>query len=142
MNANLRLTSYLENHNWEFPRHADLRLHLAQECEALKVALAEAERKEDIAPGYREQYVWLERFGLRAADLSLFTDGDAYGAIAAPVHLRTDFEETTVVYLRNTFWAHALLPRADPGRWWHLGLCDGEQSSRGPRDAGCHRCTG
>ena len=91
-------------------------LDLAQECEALRVALAEAERNEDIAPGFREQSVFLERFGLRAADLSLFSDGDTDGATAAPVHLRTDFEEAAAVHLRNTFRVFVMENKVLAGR--------------------------
>ena len=88
--------------------------------------------------GYREQYVWLERFGLRAADLSLITDGDAYGAIAAPVHLRTDFEETTAVHSRNTFFRtmrffHA--PTLGDGGTWVFVMENKVLAGREMRDA-------
>ena len=72
MSEFLRLTAYLESHGREFPRHEDLRVYFAQEAEAFRVAMAEADVAEDIAPGFREGVVFLERFSLRAADLALF----------------------------------------------------------------------
>ena len=101
MNAFLRLRFFLEKHCHEFPRHEKLREHLAQKAETLKVAMAEADVAEDIAPGFREGAVFLERFNLRTADLALFLDD--LGAPGIPHQLRTDFEETGSVYLRNTF---------------------------------------
>ena len=90
MSALLRITSYLDAHTQEFPRHADLRVHLAQESEAVRQALAAADANEDIAPRYRGQVMFLERFNLRAADLGLLADD-----IVAPdalIELRADFE--------------------------------------------------
>lgn len=101
MNAQLRLTAYLEAHHDEFPTHEELRPHLEMEAEAHRQALANANADEQVAPGFRAHLIFLERFNLRAADLDLFADDP--GAHGAPVRFRSDFEETASVYLRNTF---------------------------------------
>ena len=92
MNAYVRVTAHLESHSQEFSRHDVLCGHTAQQAKPFVVALAEADANEDIAPGYKEGLMFLERFNWRSTDLLLFVD-DA-GAPDAPPHLRTDFEET------------------------------------------------
>ena len=50
LNAALRLTQWLESHMFEFPVDEDMFLHLSQEAQLRRVALAEADTMEDIAP--------------------------------------------------------------------------------------------
>ena len=108
LNAWLRLRQHLEDHGMEFPAHEGLLAHLVQEATAMRVACAEVEAMEDVAPGYRAAFVMLERFNLRTADVALAMDDP--GGVPAVVHGKTDFESTGSVYLRNTF-----LPR----RFYH-----------------------
>ena len=118
MNAFLKLTEFLENNLFEFPQEEALRGYLVQEVEARRAALAEADANEDIAPGLREGVMFLERFNLRSADLALFQDGP--GGVDAPLHVRSEFEDSGTVYLRNTFaprhFYHA--PTLGAGRTW------------------------
>ena len=122
MNAWLRLRSYLEQHAMEFPCHRDLLPHLVREAAAMRVAHAEVVAREDIAPGYRRGFAMLERFNLRVADLAAVVDGGRGGG--GVVHVRTDFEGTGSVYLRNTFmprrFYHA--PTLGRGRCWFYVL--------------------
>ena len=101
MNATLRLTQHLETNGNEFPPHERLHQHFAQEANALRVARAEIHANEEIAPGLREQCVHLERFNMRPVDIPLL--GGAPGLMDAHAPLRSDFDETSSVYLRNTF---------------------------------------
>ena len=101
MNATLRLTQHLETNGSEFPSHERLHKHLEQEANGVRVARAEVHANEEIAPGFREQCVHLERFNLRAVDIPLL--GGDPDLLDAPAPLRSDFDETSSVYLRNTF---------------------------------------
>ena len=101
MNAKLRLTQYLESNGNEFPHMDALHRHLTQEADGLRAARAEAHANEEIAPGLREQSVHLERFNLRAVDIPLL--GGDPGLVDVPAPMRSDFDETSSVYLRNTF---------------------------------------
>ena len=92
----------------EFPAPGSLLAQLTQEATAMRVARVEVAAREEIAPGYRRAYSMLERFNLRVADLALTADEE--GGHPLPIHVRTDFESTASVYLRNTF-----LPR----RFYH-----------------------
>ena len=104
MNAYLRLTSYLEGHKQEFPNYDDIRLALMREADAVKEATARANANADIAPGFKEGLQYLARFNLRAADLLLFVVDDPLPGVSdAPQQRRSDFQQTSSVYLRNTF---------------------------------------
>ena len=59
-NAHLRLTSYLEGHGQELPRHDDIRVYLMQEADAFRAATFRANANEDIAPGFEEGLQFLE----------------------------------------------------------------------------------
>ena len=76
----------------------------------------------DITAGYQEQFVFLERFNMRAADLALFVDDP--GHPDAPVHLRTDTEDTGSVYLRNMFMPRRFyqVPTLGDGDTWFFVL--------------------
>ena len=78
MNAYFRVTSYLEGHKQEFPKYDDIRVDLMREADAVAVlkATARATANADIAPEFIEGLQYLERFNLRAADMSLFVDDD------------------------------------------------------------------
>ena len=104
LNAWVCLSQFLESHGMQFPTPELLQPHLAREGEAHAMARAEVRASEEIAPGFREQFMFLERFNLRAIDLVLDAPDPAPGHAA--LHLRTDYEETGSVYLRNT-----LMPR-------------------------------
>ena len=89
---------------------------------------------EDIAPGFREGLVDLERYNLRIADLALFHDEPALAE--APLDLRSDFASSGSVYLRNTFapnrFYHALLGDAAT---WVFVLENKTLAGREPRHA-------
>ena len=116
----------------EFPHHADLLPHLTMEAAAQRVAEAEVAAQEEIAPGYRAGYTMLGRFNLRVVDLALAADDP--GAHAGVVHVRSDFDHTASVYLRNTFlplrFYHA--PTLGRGDTWVFVL---ENKVLGGRDA-------
>ena len=101
LNAKLRLTQYLESNGSEFPSYEVLHPKLTQEADGVRVARAEAHANEEIAPGLREQSVHMERFNLRSVDIPLL--GGDPGLSDAPAPLRSDFDEASSVYLRNTF---------------------------------------
>ena len=106
MNAYLRLTSYLEGHKQEFPNYDDIRMDLMREADAVAVlkATARATANADIAPEFIEGLQYLERFNLRAADMSLFVDDDPLpGVPDEPQQRRSEFQKASSVYLRNTF---------------------------------------
>ena len=68
LNASLRLTRWLESHMFEFPMEEDISKHLSQETHLRRVALAEANTVEDLAPGSRQELV-----DLRGTTLALPT---------------------------------------------------------------------
>ena len=134
MNATLRLSQWLEAHMGEFPPHEDLSMHLAQEAQHRRVALAEADTEEDIATGFREALVDLERYNLNIADLALFQDEPTLAE--GPLDLRSDIASSGSVYLRNTFapnhFYHALLGDAAT---WVFVLENKTLAGREPRHA-------
>ena len=134
LNARLRLTAHLEQHLSQFPPHAILKEFLERAADAQRVARAEVDAMEDIAPGYREAYITLERFNLRAADIALVRDGHGAPGDAAP--MRTDLEGTASVYLRNTFLAKHFyrVPTLGPGDVWFYILENKVLAGRVPRD--------
>ena len=74
----------------------------------MRVARAEVAAQEETAPEYRQGYSMLGCFNLRVAEMALVVDDP--GGRAGVVHVRTDFDSTGSVYMRNTF-----LPR----RFYH-----------------------
>ena len=89
---------------------------------------------EDIAPGFRESVVGLERYNLSIADLALFQDEPAL--TEGPLDLRSDFATSGSVYLRNTFapkhFYHTLLGDAAT---WVFVLENKTLAGREPRHA-------
>ena len=118
----------------EFPPHEDLSMHLAQEAQHRRVALAEADTEEDIATGFREALVDPERYNLNIADLALFQDEPTL--VEEPLDLRSDIASSGSVYLRNTFapnhFYHALLGDAAT---WVFVLENKTLAGREPRHA-------
>ena len=68
LTAFLKRTSYLEKHAGAFPPDEALAEHLEASQAQLRWDYSEASRAEDLAPGWRQEMVWAERFNLRSED--------------------------------------------------------------------------
>ena len=133
MNALLRCTRFLEQHGGEFPPPEDLRPWLEAEQAHIRRARAAIDAADEIAPGWRNRAVYLERFNLRAADLDLLGEEDAPLEL---VSYRTSYQTSFSVYLRSTFqpqrFHHA--PGVSANLWVYV-LDTKTIAGREPRDA-------
>lgn len=111
LNAFLRCTSYLEKNGGEFPPSEDLAEHLEASRAQFRWDLGATEA-EDIAPGWRQEVVWAERFNLRSEDHGLLEGADAPQAPPEPQD--TSFAARWRNYLRN------VLRR---GSWFSFSSC-------------------
>ena len=117
-----------------FPDNDHLRTNLVMAADAWRIVRSRLDRDEEIAPGYRDAFVSLERFNFRAADLALMVDEYAVGRV--PANVRADLVSTASVYLRNTFMAGRFycVPTLGSGGTWFYVLENKVLPGCAPRD--------
>ena len=111
LNAFLRCTSYLEKHGGEFPPDEALAEHLEASRAQLRWDSLEANEASDVAPGWRQEMVWAERFNLRSQDHELL---EGAGPQVPPEPQDTSFAARWRNYIRN------ILRR---GSWYSFASC-------------------
>ena len=62
LNASLRLTHFQDHNHW--PLHEDLEDHLHFEAQEHRQALQDLDVEDDIAPGWRNEFIYRNRLGL------------------------------------------------------------------------------
>ena len=109
LSALLRLTHYLE-HNQFFPSHQDLLPHLQAEIQDHRLAL-QAVHDEDIALGWRSEWIFRDRLGLSVGAHRLLGNEEppVPHGIAAP--LGTPFQLSWRLSWRPLFRASPVAPR-------------------------------
>ena len=103
LNASLCLTHYLEN-NQTCPSHESLLPHLEAERDQHRLdlkALERLEEGEEVALGWRSEFLYRDGFNLAAADRDLVAD-DA-GGPAAPVPIGGPFAVAWRNYMKSVF---------------------------------------
>ena len=103
MNALARLRNYLESHG-AFPPAAELSEHLEAEILVRRNALRALAEEDRIAPGYREDALYLDRFNLGPADLVLMEQAG-------------DGRPRTAVYSWSTAWSNYVRKSFFPNRF-------------------------
>ena len=72
LNAVLKLVHFLEN-NQTFPDIAELTPHLQAEAQEHKVNLQALDNDDEVAVGWKREFLYRNRLGLSASDFNLLT---------------------------------------------------------------------
>ena len=101
LNAILRLNHFLGSNGNEFPPPHVLADHLRTEMAVLRAAHLKLQREDQVAPKWRSDAPYMDRFNLRVADLHLLADDEAPAPGLATC--RTAYLDTVSVYIRSVF---------------------------------------
>ena len=134
LNASLRLTWHLEQNLGRFPPHKDLAAYLHNEKARLRGIYRQLDIEDAVAPVFRPDVPFLERFNLRSADLHLLHEHAA--PFLAMTTLRAEYRATASVYLRNVCGDKVFIsyPGVAPDTFVYI-LDNKTLAGREPRDA-------
>ena len=129
LNAWLKLTCFLESHDWEFPDDRELEEHLADAHRQLRQMYGEVADADEVARGWRHAFMFRERFNLEDDAQNLIVEP------AAKAPSRDTFDKMWGTYVRQLFV---------PGRfysfqkWPHTFILVTENKVKAGRDARFH----